>query len=495
MPRRPFFMLLIMPLLFGAEADCEREMTRPTKGYIVIEDADSPVVIAARKLNPPVQLQVRGGDGAWHDFYTTEYVTLAYNGPVPYLSWHRGGSGFATTMRVVDEVGVLSAPTRAHGEINVCTSDYEQTIGRVHCGERSLQASSEGVTLSADRYRTSRFATEGHGGMSWTWHGDGFSRLVKGQHTWAQSNDPWHPPRTSDAAGQWMSARWTGPIDVGTLGEDEVVFNVDLGACSIFIPWEWKDRDPQWDFVLGPMLQNRGIAEVLFDEIAPSIEAAARQEKVEDVKFWVDTWAGIHPRTDSFPEFHFHVNEAAERQVCLRTYWAANSSPETRPDADYVWGVVGQAFLAGWIELFGIGDCKTHPLSVRFCGELGAADGKPTFTLDEASAHVEMEPYCCRPKCNNDFIPKLKEGLEISVLELTSEAITRQLEELTGGLPWEIRRIETTPKGVYVVTAESDNDRQYGGVCRPDLGTESATQIERATVSFTAAGRGITQQP
>lgn len=134
-------------------------------------------------------------------------------------------------------------------------------------------------------------------------------------------------------------------------------------------------------------------------------------------------------------------------------------------------------------------------MSVRFCGELGATDGKPTFTLDEASAHVEMEPYCCRPKCNNSFIPKLKEGLEISMLELTSETITRQLEDLTRGLPWEIRRIETTAKGVYVVTAESDNDTQYGGVCRPDLGTQGATQVERPTVSFVAPARGITGQP
>ncbi len=493
--RRPCIVFLFMPLLVGVEVDCEREMTRPTSGYIVIQDPGSSVTVAAKKLTPPVRLQVRGGDGAWHDFYSTEFVTLAYNGPVPYLTWHRGRNGFATSMRVVDEVGILSAPTRSHGEFNVCTSDYEQTIGRVHCGERSLEGSDGSVALTVDRYRTERFATEAHDGVLWTWHGDGFSRLVQGHHTWAQSTDPWHPPPAGETAGQWTSAPWTGPIEVGTLSEDDVVFNVDLGACSIFIPWEWNDRDPQWDSVLGPMLENRGLAEVLFDEISPSIEAAARQERVEDVKFWVDTWTGIYPRTGEPPEFHFHVNETGERQVCLRTYWSANSSPETRPDADYVWGTVGQAFLAGWIELFGIGDCKTHPLSVRFCGELGATDGKPTFTLDEASAHVEMEPYCCRPKCNNDFIPKLKEGLEISVLELTGEAITQQLGKLTRDLPWEIRRVETTPKGVYVVLAESEHDSQYGGVCRPDLGTEGATQVERPMVSFPAAGRGITAQP
>lgn len=488
------WLLPVLPLLMGAEADCERALTRPTAGYLVVADADSPITIAGKKLTPPVRLQVRGANGKWHEFYTTEFVTLTYRGLAPYLAWHAGNKGMATTMRVVDAAGILPAPNRSYGEFHVCTSDYEQRIGRMHCGERSLEGS-DGVTLIGDRYETTRFATETHEDASWIWQGDGFSRLVKGHHTWAQSNDPWHPPPTSDTAGPWLSVPWTGPIDIGALGDDDVTFNVDLGACSIFVPWEWKDRDPKWDFILGPMLQDRGIAEIMLDEMKPSIEAAARQEKVEDVRLWVDTWAGIYPRTDVSPEFHFHVSEVGERQACIRTYWHANSSLETRPDAEHFWGVAAQAFLAGWIELFGIGDCKTRPLSVRFCGELGAMDGRPTFTLDDTSAHVEMEPYCCRPKCNNAFIPKLKEGLETSVLALTSETITEQLERLTDSLPWDIRRIEATPKGVYIVTAESEHDPQYGGVCRADLGTEDATEVERPAVSFVAIGRGVTEQP
>lgn len=488
-------LLPLLPLLMGAETHCERALTSPTNGYLVIDDIDSPITIAGKKLTPPVRIEVRGANGFWYDFHTTEFFTLTYNGPVPLFTWHAGRSGFATTMRVVDAAGIVPASRRSYGEFNICTSDYEQKIGRVHCGERSLEASDGATTLVGHRYRTTAFATEPDDDVSWTWHGDGFSRLVKGHHSWAQSNDPWHPPPTTDTAGTWLSEPWTEPIDIGFVGEDETVFNMDLGACSIFLPWEWKDRDPRWDAILGPLFQNRGIAEIMLDEMKPSIEAAARQERVEDVKLWVDTWAGIYPRTDVGPEFHFHVNEAAERQVCIRTYWRANSSPETRPDADYAWGVIGQAFLAGWIELFGIGDCKTHPLSVRFCGELGAKDGKPTFALDEASAHVEMEPYSFRPKCNKQFIPKLKEGLKISVLALTSEAITQQLEGLTEDLPWQIRRIETTPKGIYIVTAESDHDPQYGGSCRPDLGTYDATEVERPAVSFEPSSRGITEQP
>jgi hypothetical protein len=102
----------------------------------------------------------------------------------------------------------------------------------------------------------------------------------------------------------------------------------------------------------------------------------------------------------------------------------------------------------GLTQLCGIGDCKTHSMSVRFCGKIGATGGAPTFTLDEASIRVEMEPYPrIKPACNNNFVPLVKDGLAVDA----------------------------------------------GLFCCPELGDSDFAHLERARTDFAVPKRGITR--
>jgi len=75
------------------------------------------------------------------------------------------------------------------------------------------------------------------------------------------------------------------------------------------------------------------------------------------------------------------------------------------------------------------------------------------------------------------------------------------------GLPFEIRRIELSPSGAYLVVAEDYNDRQYvamklvgvtpaadrGVLCRPELGDSGFEHIPLSPYDFTVSKRGITR--
>lgn len=374
--------------------------------------------------------------------------------------------------------------------MHVCTVDYVQTVGRVHCRERRA-----GDT-TLDR-RTTTFIGDL---ANASWEGDAFSRLSSGWHSWAQGNDPWHPAGEGTGA-EWSEAAWEGEAIVRTL---TAAHNVDLGACSLFIPWKWEDRDPRLDTLLGPMLGNRGLAELTLDELDAARAGSANTSELEDVVWFFDAFTNLWPR-DISSEFHYRVKENGERQACLRSYFATNTELRARPGG---WNIIAEGIVGGLSELFGIGDCRTHPMSVRFCGELGANDGAPAFTLDESSVVVAMEPYSrFKPSCNNSFIPLVKDGLADGIRKLTNTAISEQLAGLTSGLPFEIRRIELSPSGAYLILAQDYSDAQYaamkltglaigddaGLLCRPELGDSDFGHSERASTSFSVPKRGITR--
>jgi hypothetical protein len=107
------------------------------------------------------------------------------------------------------------------------------------------------------------------------WEADSFSRLSSGWHSWQQSNDPWHPAEDG-TGGQWTQAPWDGVPLFQTLRN---AHNVDLGACSVFIPWKWDDRDPRLDPMIGPMLGDRGLAEFTLDELDAARADSSRHDR------------------------------------------------------------------------------------------------------------------------------------------------------------------------------------------------------------------------
>jgi hypothetical protein len=332
------------------------------------------------------------------------------------------------------------------------------------------------------------------------WESDFFSRLSGGWHSWAQSNDPWHPAEDGIGA-EWSELPWAGETHEHTLRN---AHNVDIGACSLFIPWQWENRDPRLDPMLGPMLGDRGLGELTLDELDEARADSANTTESEDVSWFFDAFTNLWPR-DIPSEFHYHVTPEGERQVCLRSYFATNTKLRARPGG---WNIIAEGIAAGLVELLGIGDCKTHPMSVRFCGALGADGGVPTFSLDESAVVVEMEPYSrFKPSCNRNFIPLVKEGLADGVRKLTDAVITEQLGTLTADLPFEIRRVELSPTGAHLVLAQDQEDPQYaasklvgiavaadaGLLCRPELGDRDFEHLALEARGFTVPKRGVTR--
>ncbi len=476
MPRRLLLSLLLLTGCF--------EISHPAKGYQVIEDVLEPVIIAGKGGDTTVLL---AGE-PWQLVARVDHPQFLFIHQLPLAAWHcEIGSGCASRLAVSTTGGVVYHDERIGQDMHVCTVDYVQTLGRAHCYERRLGAE-----------QLNRQATTFVGDVTDAgWQGDYYSRLTGGWHSWEQSNDPWHPAEEGTGA-EWTERPWEGELRFPSMHN---AHNVDLGACSMFVPWQWEDRDPALDDLVGPVLGERGLAELTLDELDEARAASATTDESQNVVWFFDAFTNLWPR-DIPSEFHYHVKETGERQACLRSYFATNTELRARPGG---WNIITEGIAAGLSELFGIGDCRTHPMSVRFCGELGARAGAPTFTLDESSIVVDMEPYSrFKPSCNNNFVPLVKQGLADGVRELTDAAITAQLEALTAALPFEIRRIELVPSGAYLVVAENYDDPQYdamklmgggdpGTICRPELGDSGFAHEPRPELGFTVPKRGITR--
>lgn len=477
---------LALALTFALLSGCY-EITHPAKGYQLIDNVLGAPIVAGKGASENILL----AGYPWRFADQVDGEKFIFFHRLPFSVWDCSGTGCATRLRVVTGDGVvIRHPERPGQDMHVCTVDYAQTVGRVHCRDRRAG----GTVL--DRRNTTFI-----GDMSDApWDGDFFSRLSGGWHSWAQSSDPWHPAEEGVGA-EWSEAPWIAAVSNWTLPN---AHNVDLGACSVFIPWEWENRDARLDPMIGPMLEDRGLAELTLDELDQARAESSNMNEMEDVAWFFDAFTNLWPR-DIPSEFHYHVTPEGDRQACLRSYFATNTSLRARPSG---WNIIAEGIVAGFVELFGIGDCKTHPMSVRFCGELGTNDGAPTFSLDESSVVVEMEPYSrFKPSCNRNFVPLVKEGLADGVNKLTDAVITDQLRTLTANLPFEIRRIELTPTGAYLIVAQDQEDPQYaamklagvalggdaGVLCRPELGDQGFEHPELEAQEFAVSKRGITR--
>ena len=457
------------------------EISHPAKGYQVIDTISEPVVIAGTGAATTV---LRAGE-PWQLVATIDNPNFLFVHQLPLGAWHCG-VGCASRLQVMTNGSVIYHDARIGQDMHVCTVNYVQTLGRAHCYDRRLGAE------ELDRQATTFVGDVTDAG----WQGDYFSRLTGGWHSWQQSNDPWHPAEQGTGA-EWTERPWTGELSFPSMHN---AHNVDLGACSVFVPWKWEDRDTALDDIVGPLLDDRGLAELTLDELDAARAASATTSEREDVVWFFDAFTNLWPQNVP-SEFHYHVKETGERQACLRSYFSTNTQLRARPGG---WNIITEAIAAGLSELFGIGDCRTHPVSVRFCGELRARAGAPTFTLDDSSIVVDMEPYSrFKPSCNNNFVPLVKQGLADGVRELTESAIAGQLEALTAGLPFDIRRIELVPSGAYFVVVEDYDDAQYdamklfggdpGVLCRPELGDSGFSHEARQQLDFTVTKRGITR--
>lgn len=463
------------------------EISHPAKGYQIIASILEAPVVAGKGSRSNFLL----AGFPWEVAGQVDQTRFLFLDRLPFSAWECESRGCATRLRVTTENGgIIYHGERVGQDMHVCTADYVQTVGRVHCRDRRVDSD------VLDRQRTTFVGDLPDA----TWDADYFSRLTSGWHSWEQSNDPWHPAEDG-TGGEWTEAPWAGNPHVQSLRN---AHSVDLGACSIFIPWKWEDRDPRLDPMIGPMLGDRGLAELTLDELDAARAESSNTTETQDVAWFFDVFTNLWPR-DNPSEFHYHVSTTGKRQACLRSYFATNTKLRARPSG---WNIITEGIVGGLAQLFSIGDCKTHPMSVQFCGELGVSEGAPTFTLDESSIVVEMEPYPrLKPSCNNNFVPLVKEGLADGVRKLTDSVITEQLATLTADLPFDIRRIELAPSGAYLVVAQSYNDGQYaamkllgmaldadpGLLCRPELGDSDFTHVERSQADFGVPKRGITR--
>ncbi|MBW2509360.1 MAG: hypothetical protein JRE81_12065, partial [Deltaproteobacteria bacterium] len=103
--------------------------------------------------------------------------------------------------------------------------------------------------------------------------------------------------------------------------------------------------------------------------------------------------------------------------------------------------------------------------------------GIGTFEIDESSVHITHQGYpWIKAICNNRFVPQLIDAVRETFAPGGEGArqidlgIALLVDTLADALGLDVRRIEISPRGIYVVTAESTLDPQYGmGDCRADL--------------------------
>ena len=81
--------------------------------------------------------------------------------------------------------------------------------------------------------------------------------------------------------------------------------------------------------MIGPMLGNRGLAELTLDELDAARADSSNTTETEDIAWFFDAFTSLWPR-DIPSEFHYHVSETGERQACLRSDFAVQKRGITR---------------------------------------------------------------------------------------------------------------------------------------------------------------------
>jgi hypothetical protein len=502
-----------------------RNLTSPKDGYIIVRNVLSPVYIRTQGLEGVGWLKaILPGSSKFTEIFRNPSGTFAYDQPLPTNVWHcdpaNGSEGCVAVLQVGDEQGPL-ATGKPQSRIYVCTENYVQKIGTKHCGERAytaLHSDSDNFPAPDPPSRLSPVSS----GSLWNpandmthlwWDADIESRLFTGSHTWENTGNPWEPANPGDISGEWREWPWPGVSDPVGYVPDEDSYNVDIGAASVFIPWAWKDRfvgqgitaligiTTGKDADGNPIVNadgsiGLGLGELFVDGMRDKAQSISQYS--ENVKRWWDVLTDIAPRTDKSPEFHFHVTDNGQRQMCLVQYLRANNKTSGKIDG---WYRIDQGIADIFIQLFGLGDCPTHNVKIRFCGEPSIARGEARFAIDPTTVAVEMEPYSVfKPICNNQFIPSFKEALPEILIPTAQISITEGLQKLVDKfsdlLGVDFRRVEITPSGAYFVVASTFLDPQYGtvGECLPEIGAPHAcTTNLQPPVEFIVPGTGLTR--
>ncbi|KPK16067.1 MAG: hypothetical protein AMJ62_07245 [Myxococcales bacterium SG8_38] len=490
-----------------------RELAEPKDGYIIVPHILSPVTIRTKGLEGEGWLKAYTNANEWEVIHVSPAGAFTYKQVLPTRVWHcnkpDGSEGCVALLQAGDEKGYLNASKREQGKFHVCTESYLQRMGRKHCGERALEKLVfPNATDPVDRVALSRTQTDGvlsheypTPGATYAWKGDSWSRLVSGSIS-SPDLDRWHPPAENGPTSTWRERQYVPGGRALVTSESENV-SIDIGACSIFFPWQWEDRMPNdfWSLFIGLQTEQRGFAEVMLDGIIEHAEPSTNL--MLDAFLYMDALTNVVQRTDVSPEFHVSAGSGArgsqgdnEIHICLRNYFTASNDIRERPDAWYRWD---QAILSGFTSLFGIGDCKARPVSVFYCGAIDLdSDGRGRFRIDP-DVRVAMEGYSVfKPSCNNKFIPAFKESLKKGIRtageQNLSDAIDQLVRGLRDSLGVEARALEPSPTGLYIVTAQTLDDPQYGiGNCLPDLEAQDVVPVLQPSLIKEYTARGITR--
>jgi hypothetical protein len=509
LPKAHLTTLALLPVLL---AGC-RELTEPKKGYIIVPHVWSPVTIRTKDLQGVGWLMAYTPQGQWEPILLSPGGSFTYQQVLPTRIWHcskpDGSEGCVALLQAGDEKGYLGVAGRAEGKFHVCTENYVQRMGRKHCGERALERwVPPSASDPADRVELSRTATQAASDYPspdalYAWKGDPWSRLATG-HVTLPHRDTWNPPADDGTSTSSWGEHPYEPAQSPIVSPDDATFSFDLGACAIFFPWEWKDRIPNdpWAQVIGAQTGSRGFAEVLLDGI---LEGAQPNVSImPDAFLYMDAITNVVQREDVSPELHVsHGTDArgnstghTEMLICLKNYFMASNDIQESPDAWYRWD---QGIVSGFTSLFGIGDCRAHPASVFYCGavDLDSA-GKGRFRIS-SDVRVNIEGYSIfKPACNNQFIPEFKRGMQEGIRTVgernLSDAMAQLVQRLNEAFGIQVRALQATPTGLYLVTARSLEDSQHGiGNCLPDLEARHVGPAVQPALTKEYGPRGITR--
>lgn len=482
---------LLASLLAGVSS-CEPRIVEPSGSYVVVDNVLSPVRIRTSRLSGAGWIQALLPDGGWTLVHFAPEGAFTFDDRLPAAVWHcsnpGGTEGCVARLRIGHDEGPVGFNAAfGDGIVHVCTKNYVQRQGRRHCGVRELQrtGSSEeaDIPLPAAESLPVEENIDALPEGSFSWSGDAWNRLLWGTHVFRQV-DAVTPPVGSAAeelSGLFFDYRWSPDEATVTIALGEPsntqfgAYSMDIGACSFFLPWEWKHRltGAYYTAGLGAALDDRGLAERFLDEMIDTAEPQSQSEV--NALLWVDGIVGIEPNESASPEFHYRFSESGEPQMCFKQYLVASSDISTKPDH---WYRFDQAIGAFFLELLPfVGRCGPKYMSVRYCGTPRLVDGVGAFEIDQPSVHIAHQGYPWgKVLCNNQFVPELLEGIRQTFdpggegARQIDAGIAVLVDSLSDLLGLEVRRIELSPRGIYLVTAESTEDEQYGlGDCRPDL--------------------------
>ena len=487
--------LPLFAILIAGASSCDPKLVSPKNGHLVVDNVLSPVLIQTSRLRGAGRLEGLRTSGTWGLLHFEPDGAFTFREPLPSDVWHCSDpgatEGCVARLRVAHDPGPIGPnPVFGTGIVHVCTENYVQRQGRRHCGLRSIETTGE------------------PGGFSW--EGDAWNRLVVGSHAFGHvdADSPPSGDAALESSGVFFDYRWDpedeeAVIELGTPASGEwVAYSMDIGACSFFIPWEWEHRleDASYTAGLGAALGNVGLAERFLDEMIDTTEPQSQTEV--NAMLWVDAVVGIEPNTSASPEFHYRLSaETGAPQICFKQYFHASSDISTKPDH---WYRFDQAIGAFFLEILPfLGRCGSKNVSFRYCGTPVVEDGVGMFEVDPSSVQIAHQGYpWAKTICNNEFVPQFIDGVR-ATFEPGGEGATQidagvavLVESLSEILGLDVRRIEMSPRGVYLITAESTADPQYGlGDCRSELDRSPSTPgAARASDTDIEVGvRGLTR--